>query len=411
MSAMQTEEKPEPVIDRLSQDILWTIFDFYAGTDGPRDPLEKLFYVCKYWYLAARQHRRLWTKFPINITTPKDCQFWFSRASNRIKLCGKEGPAELEFNYHLLATNLNIRVFEENILKLFNMLIGHNGSLINQWSRISVEYIPSSVQRAWTEALSHPTPNLRSLKIRDLNHEAHILPCAPSLEELIIINCACTLGNDFRRLKTLELRGNSLCIPNISTTLTAKSLTTLSLLNCGRNIILSRSFLALEAVSFTAGIHASAIEQFSAPRLRSLTIYLRTEESIAALRGCDGIDFQQLEILGYGCELYSKSEAVLIMKSIKDIFRMATGIKRLRALNLKALRVFLLCIQDKINPTIECRGCPIQLLQHGYGNRFIDETFSIPPDATEEDILRVRLSANVPQDDTWAGLIDSFARF
>ncbi|PVG01157.1 hypothetical protein CPB86DRAFT_117853 [Serendipita vermifera] len=409
MSALQTIQKPGILINDLPQDTLWVIFDFYAETDGPRDPLEKLLHVCKYWFLSARQHRRLWTKFPIRLSSNKHIEFWLSRTPNRIKFCGEEGPTEVEFS-RLPFTQFG-SINGEMLSKLSNQLIGHNGSLFNRWSRISVEYIPLSVQEVWNKALSRPTPNLRFLKISDLEPNTPILPFAPSLEELIVIDCTCTLENDFRRLKSLELRGFSLKIQNLSAALTAKNLTMLSLTNCERNITLPSSFPFLEAVSFTARIHASIIEQFSAPRLRSLSIWLRTEESITALKNCLGINFQQLETLGYGCSLYSKTEAVPITQSIKDIFTSAIGIKRLRALNLKGLRSLLLCIQDKLNPTIECHSCSINSRYYGTGNRLVEETFFISTHSTEEDIRRVRRLTKIPLDDTWEGLISSCTKF
>ncbi|PVG01156.1 hypothetical protein CPB86DRAFT_117856 [Serendipita vermifera] len=407
MSAEQTGQKPGFSNDSLSHDILWMIFDFYAETDGPKDPLEKLLHVCKYWSLAAHRHRRLWTKFSIKLVSNDDLKFWLSRTLSRLKICGEEGPAEVDFTYD---PHSDSGKFDKDMaLTLSYQLVGHEGSLVDQWTKISVELVPSPVRETWMRALSRPTPNLRFLKIAHVVATKPILPFAPSLEELILSNCDCALGNDFGQLKILGIRGYGSNIQNISSVLTAANLNTLSFTNWGRNVTLPPSFATLESASFTAGAHIWLIEKFSAPRLRSLTIFLRTEECITALKNCRGIDFQRLETLAFGCWIYSQSETPAIMQSMKDIFRAVKGVQQLCARNLKALRTLLLCIGDKLNPTIERRGCSIRLLYYLQpGDRLIDETFSISADTTEEDIRRVRLWANLPVDDSWDELISSF---
>ncbi|PVG01155.1 hypothetical protein CPB86DRAFT_781733 [Serendipita vermifera] len=314
MSTAQTEQELVFLNDRLSQDILWMIFDFYAETDGPQDPLERLLFVCKYWSLAARQHRRLWTKFPIRLESSNDLKFWFSRTPSRIKICGEEGPAEVEFG------------------------------------------------RRW----------LTDFKDVDETYHANV----QNISEVLSI--------------------------------TAASLTTLSLINLKENVTLPPSFPILENVSFMGEVHPQLIGQFLAPQIRSLTIFPRTEESMIAVKNCRGIDYQRLETLVFGCWIYSKSEAPLFIQSTKEIFRSVKGVRQLRALNPRAVRTFLLCIQDKINPSIERRGCQIHLLYYTYLHRAIDEIFYISADTTEEDIHRVRLRAKLPVDDTWDGLISSF---
>ncbi|CAG8596313.1 12255_t:CDS:2, partial [Acaulospora colombiana] len=143
--------------DKISRDILWVVFDFYAETDGRQDPLEKLLGVCKYWSLAARQHRRLWTKFPMKFLSNKDIKFWCSCTSKRIELCGEDGPGELEFSAIVFSDPQGF----------------------------------DTTQPVWIRALSRPTPNLKSLKIHGAGATEPILPFAPSLEELTLSNCDC----------------------------------------------------------------------------------------------------------------------------------------------------------------------------------------------------------------------------
>jgi hypothetical protein len=293
------------------------------------------------------------------------------------------------------------------LFKLVDHLIGYEGSLVSQWRRVIIDFPPHSVQALWNRALSRPTPNLHFLKISYLGFTEPILSSSPSLQELIISSCTCTLGDDFDQLQSLEVRGFTSAVQNISAALTARNLTTLSFINCGRTLQIPPSFPLLENVSFTDGVHTQIIEQFSAPRLRSLTIYLRTEESIKALKNCRGIDFQRLETLGVGCWMYRRTDVPSILQVIKEMFIAAGCVQHLRALNQRALRLLLLCIEERIHPAIKQRGCPINL-RYWESHRYIDQTFFISAVTTKEDIRRVRAWANTPLDDTWNGLAGSF---
>jgi hypothetical protein len=389
-----------PLNSRVPFDILYMIFDIYAENDGRKDPLEKLLSICKTWRAAACQHHNLWSSFRIKINIDDDVQFWHSRIPDRLTLCSdKLIDLEIRIGTAIDSSSNSGGMISE----ITSLLIGKDGSLVEQWRQLYLDNLPEYLHGAWNKALAYPTPNLRLLHIYGISYLGYILPFAASLEDLQIHGDRFSLVGELPKLKILHFDANVILADDIDPALSSPKLVHLEMTYCIKFIRFSFPLLNLETIHLLETPGNEFIESFSAPRLQSLCLYVRERGCISKLRNCPGINFQQLDTIGLAfrrSSFYLENEVEDILDEVKQFVPELYAVTTFKALNPIALRVILLCLQDGIHPPTKKRGCILQL-DYKINDPNLVHRFVISTNSIEMDIQRIRQTLHLPVKDSW----------
>jgi hypothetical protein len=406
ISSMYGVQKPDPLNSRIPFEVLWAIFDLYAESDGRENPLEKLLSVCQTWRAAACHHQSLWSSFRIKIQVDEDVRFWHSRIPSRLDRCG-DGLVDIEVEVGLLATLSNdIGAIMQNITRL---LIGKEGKMVGRWRRLCVDMPPTFSRHEWRKALSNPTPNLRFLRIRRLPIHGPILPFAPSLEELQVYSLPFEISGTLDRLKSLRLFIFDLKTSGIEAVLSSPSLIHLELFYVGSSLRFPSIFHNLESVHLFIKFNSDLMQSFTAPRLRSICLWIGERDQLSAVMRCPGVNIQRLETVGLNIMRSTRigqNEVSDILKEVKRFIRELAAVTTLRALNPRALRVMLLCFRDGIITPTQERGYTLNLDYYTIGPEpSLLCKFRISPGSTEVDFQSIRQATQLPLEDSWEAII------
>ncbi|PVG01185.1 hypothetical protein CPB86DRAFT_753375 [Serendipita vermifera] len=410
------EKRPTtPLNDKLPFDILFAIFDQYSIGDGINDPLEKLLSICKSWSMAATEHKALWATFQIESASTEVLRFWSSRVSTRIERSGNETLLNVTIRGYAFMENPTSRQEHADLIsKLTRDIIGENCSLVKRWRHISVWYSLKSLQNLWNEALSQPTPNLRSLQLRYLNCQEPILPFAPLLEELTVYNCSINLCGDLKQLKLLRIDSRAMEIQNLDVVSKSPNLTTLEMYYCYRFFRLPPHFPVLQNLILRGSLEMKIMENFSAPLLRSLSLSLDPEVDCGALTECQGIDLTQLTTLHLDCsipeDIYPEHSVTWAIMGLKGVIEAATNVQNYYVKGIKTLTLLLLYFEETLNSGIRSHSCTLKAKFYDKKiSKLVESTLYIGADSLQTDIRRIREFAHLPLDDTLQTFIERLA--
>jgi hypothetical protein len=405
-----------PFNDKLPFEILVAIFDIYSEWDSIVDPLEKLLAICRSWSITAREHKTLWATFRIESTSIDLLRFWSSRVSRRIERSGDTTPLDLTIRgYAFMEGSDSEQEHVDLISKLTRDLIGENFSLVKRWKHVSIWYSLRCLQTVWNEALSQPTPNLRSLQLRYVNCQEPILPSAPLLEELTVYNCSIDLSSKLNRLRLLRLDSRAIEIKNLDMVSQFPNLTTLEMFYCYHFFRLPPRFPSLQNLILRGTLAIKILEHFSAPRLRCLSLSLDPEVDCGALVSYQGIDFTQLTTLHLECSIpdntFPEHSVSWTVMGLKAVIEAATNVQHYQIYGIKALSILLLCFEQDLPSGTHGRDCTINARFYDKKrSKVVNSTFKFDPEATETNIRHIRSVANIPLEDTWSNFIERLAR-
>jgi hypothetical protein len=401
--------------ERVPFEVLWTIFDIYAQTDGPNSPLEKLLSICKAWSIAACQHKALWTCFRIIASSNRKLRFWSSRIPKRISRCGQETLFSIEID---ATSHSEGHVdLDDNLLStIASMFIGKDGVLIKRWKHICLKYLPVSLHDVWNQALTCPTPNLHSLQITALWCKDPILPVPSSLEELQLSHYSFRFSSTLEQLRAVTLEGMSLRIDNLWVVLSSTTLNTLHLHDCSRTIQLPFMLPALQELCIEESQEVPIVAGFEAPKLRSLSLAIQTKSGISSVRRCQGINFQRLETLSLAYKRglwHSISTAKEILDETRQLIQASPNIKLFRARSMVADRAILMCLEDDMDsPTTSRQSCILEVNYPVSSTQLIlTGTFEFGEGAPVDDLQRIRKEIGSSPQDTWGQIALAFSTF
>jgi hypothetical protein len=401
---MNAENCPAPPLNsKLPFEILFMIFEFYSIWDGIDDPLEKLLCVCKNWSTAARQHKYLWRSFRINTFLYDGPRFWSSRISHRLDLCGDNTLLNIDLRgLSILCTS---KERANLILKVTKSLIGENFCLVRRWRHLCLVNQSSEFRGLWAQALSQPTPNLRSFFVNKMIFRVPILPSAPLLEEVDIINCSFKLCSSLEQLKTLRLAGDIGHMENLENMLRSNRLESLELTGCRGLSHVASNFPVLRTFHLKGPLNENFMERFSAPSLRSLYLYVYMPWRITTLAQCSGLIFSQLTTLylEYAVPPYLDGDNALRIMDLREIVRACTNVRSFQTIGNLALRILLLCFQDTIQSGAQLLTCTIKVLLHDdrIPGRIKTSNFTLTTETAQTDISHIQAFAQISPEETW----------
>jgi hypothetical protein len=417
---MHEVRKLAPQCPEIPLEILWEIFEIYAESDGRENPLEKLLSICQTWRVAAYQHQALWSSFGVTIKVDDDIRFWRSRIPSRLNLCGDSLlDVAVTVRPNIIWSSDTVDMMKE----IVPLLIGREGILIERWRRLCVNMPPAFQHRVWSKALSSPTPNLFFLRIIGLHFKGPILPFAPSLKELQVIQYPFKLLSSLKELKVLELDVPHIQNDDIELAFSSSKLVHLELVRCAEVLRFPSTFPNLQSVYLMDQLDLNFTESFSAPGLRSIRIWSRKKGTISAIQNCRGIDIRQLETVGFSFDrmpaafgwrappLYTESGLMDIMEEMKQFVQELSAVTTFEALDWTAFRVLILCFQERIHPPTRERGCTLEMTRGNLIHRTPKQRFIIPPILTAIDLQHIRQSAFWPLNDSWKAICADLYRY
>jgi hypothetical protein len=94
------------MIDRLSFDILFQVFDHYAELETVKYPLETILLVSRTWNEAASTYRALWGRINVNLTNDSELHMWKIRLPLRLQRSGAT-PLYIQLRYALAGSGFH----------------------------------------------------------------------------------------------------------------------------------------------------------------------------------------------------------------------------------------------------------------------------------------------------------------
>jgi hypothetical protein len=401
---MNAENCPAPPLNsKLPFEILFMIFEFYSIWDGVNDPLEKLLFVCKSWSTAARQHKYLWRSFRINTFLYDGLRFWSSRIPRRLDLCGES--TLLDVDLWSLSALFTSKERANLVLKITKSLIGEDFCLVRRWRHLCLVDQSSEFRELWAQALSQPTPNLRSFFVDKMVFRIPILPSAPLLEEFNIINCSFELCSSLEQLKTLRLEGNIGQIRNLENMVRSNRLESLELTRCRGLSRFASNFPVLHSFHLKGLLKQNFVERFSAPRLRSLHLHVYVPWRITTFAQCSGVIFSQLTALHleYAVPSYLDGDNTPTIKGLREIVRACTNVQSFQTTGRLALRILLLCFQEIIQSGARLLTCTVKVFLEDNQTPYAVKTsnFTFSTETAQTDIIHIQNFAHISPEETW----------
>jgi len=121
--------------ENLPHDVLCIIFEYYAESDHPSEPLEALLLVCRSWSNAALNHRILWSTFDIEIDIANDPVYWTSCVERRLARCSVDTLIDVEMETSYAMKINKSPPFREACERLLLALTGDSGEIARRWRR------------------------------------------------------------------------------------------------------------------------------------------------------------------------------------------------------------------------------------------------------------------------------------
>ncbi|CAG8729102.1 4966_t:CDS:2, partial [Acaulospora colombiana] len=235
----------------------------------------------------------------------------------RLKRCGAATLLDIDIQYVQFAPK---GMYADLVLHVTTLLTAENVCLVGQWKRLSIGGPPPPPARhLWNQALSRPTPNLLDFQASNLVFEMPILPFAPLLEHLTVVDCSFEMGSTLKQLKTLA--GDVTRIRNLEASLHSNRL------------------MSLQLIDYRPSSHLTAYF----PLLVDLSVEGRWTNTMAL---CKGIAFHQLVTLHLDCLIADIGDYTKAAMGMREIIKASTNVDQFETAGPLSLRILLLSLQE-----------------------------------------------------------------
>jgi F-box-like len=334
---------------RLPYDILGLIFHQYSlippsslitPSNSGIIKLETLLLVCRAWHFAALGHRTLWSRLDMRIYNIEDLLYWKIHVPLRLSRGSPTALLDvtLIIGYKLPSPN-GIEMLRSIVLDL----IGTEGCVAKRWRTLFLHSLPDPVLSLFCV----PTPNLVDLKLQFLGLQHRRLPETPVLETFCTIHSKWPYP-DMQNVTNLTIRGLWLEDAEAEAISKAQKLIKLMVMHDSEGCQLRGVFSALEYLHLEDVLYEDSLNEFSAPRLKILSLDHHYRPSYRDMLKCPGIRFHALEELILCLDSHSWGQGVesIHPEGVRLVLQAAVNINVLRVMNIESLATMLKILGD-----------------------------------------------------------------
>ena len=283
--------------ENLPHDVLCIIFEYYAESDSPSEPLEALLLVCRSWSNAALSHGILWSTFDIEIDTVNDPAYWTSCVKRRLARCSVDTLIDVETQTSYDMKTTESPPFYEACERLLLALTGDSGEIARRWRC----FLPNDAfmflpPETLAHCLSFPTPNLQEFGLDWLKGDFTILPDTSSLKTLYLRRVTISSFPDLSNVTTLQVDVDKLDEKALAF---APKVVNLNI----RQWVpfkLNGTYTQMETLEIEGTITEECLELFSAPKLSTVTLAVDRGSDYSNVVACKGIDMKNLKQANIG---------------------------------------------------------------------------------------------------------------
>jgi hypothetical protein len=281
----------------LPYDVLCIVFEYYAESDHPSEPLEALLLVCRSWSNTALSHGILWSTFDIEIDAVDDPAYWTSCVKRRLARCSVDTLIDVETQTSYAMKTTKSPLFHEACERLLLALTGDSGEIARRWRR----FVPDNAfiflpPETLAHCLSFPTPNLENFGLDFLRGDFTILPDTSSLKTVYLRRLAISSLPDLSNVTDLRVDVDKLDEEALAFAVNLVSLNIRQWVPFKLNGI----YAQLETLEIEGMVTEECLESFVAPKLIDLRLAVDRGCDYSHVVACKGIDMKTLKRANIG---------------------------------------------------------------------------------------------------------------